>query len=137
MINHALNWNDLKAWKKILWEKRFILNFIFLDKETLKGIGSFFSHFSLCPPTLWQLLLSIFLLLSLDEQVWFFYDSCWTWAENSWCSWISLKLVGEEAGSAASFAAALIALYIFCESSVIFILDEGIKCWLSKLNLWE
>lgn len=130
MINHALNWNDLKAWKKILWEKRFILNFIFLDKETLKGIGSF-SHFSLCPPTLWQLLLSIFLpLLSLDEQIFlFFFYSCWAWAASSWCSWISLKLVGEEAGNAASFSfvRALIGLYSFFKTGVISMLSEGAK----------
>lgn len=43
-------------------------------KDTLKDIGSFCSHFSLCLPTLGQLLLISFLpLLSLHKQWWVYY----------------------------------------------------------------
>lgn len=94
---------EFKRLRKQLWEKRGI----FLKKETLKGLGGFFSQFPLGDSCCSAIFFLCLVLMSSDGVfglfccfvmlfLFNFVYSFWAWAEKSWCFWIPWKLVGKE-----------------------------------------
>lgn len=92
---------EFKRLKKQLWEKRGI----FSKKETLKGLGGFFSQLLLGDSCCSAIFFLCLVLMSSGFFSLNFIYSCWAWAENSWCCW---KLVVEGAGDAEGLVGVLI-----------------------------